>query len=47
MKGISPNFGHRCIWVNENVLIRFWGQKVNVTAGNDLKNGWIHYLCNY
>ena len=27
-----------------DVLIRFWGQKVKVTAGNDLKTLWTLYL---
>ena len=27
MNGISPNFGHRCIWVHRS--------KVKVAAGND------------
>jgi len=38
VKGMSPNFGHKCIWFIE-VLIRFWGQKVKDlgTVGNDLK----------
>ena len=27
MKGISPNFGHTCIWY-VHVLISFWGEKV-------------------
>ena len=36
MKGISPNFGHRCIWVH-CVPISFWDQRstVIVIAGNE------------
>ena len=43
MKEISPNFGHICIWFVD-VLIRFWDQKVKVTARNDPKTLWTPYL---
>ena len=37
MKVISPNFGHRCRLLEfTDVLIRFWGQKVKVTAGGGI-----------
>ena len=51
IKGISPNFGHRCIWVF-NVLIsfgvkRFWPfDSSTVTAGNDPKTLSTLYLTN-
>ena len=45
MKGISPNFGHRCICVHR-CADELLGSEV-VTAGSDAKNGWIQYLCKY
>jgi len=36
MKGILPNFGHRCIWGHRYADYRFWGQKAKVTAGGDI-----------
>jgi len=35
-KGISPNFGHRCVWVIAFAIKRL---KFKVTAGSDPKNG--------
>jgi len=38
MKGISRNFGHKCVWIHTfgfiDLLSRFWGQKSKgFTAG--------------
>jgi len=35
VKGILPDFGHRCIWVHR-CADWFWGQKVKVTAGGGI-----------
>jgi len=45
MKGISPNFGHKCIWFVD-MLIRYWGQKVKGQGHSRqwLKTLWTPYL---
>jgi len=45
MKGISPSFGSKCIWVHICGWLGFGVKrsKVKVTAGNDPKTGWSPY----
>ena len=45
VKGISPNFGHRCTSVCR-CADKILGSKVKVTVGNDPKNLWTPYLEN-
>jgi len=43
MKGISPNFGHICVWVHR-CADYILGSEINVAAGYDSETLWTPYL---